>query len=400
MKKIPNLVEFCRKTGILNICEKTKNVTYGPYGHLILNQIKNEWLRANLNKFETSFLVDCVNLLDDENNQFDFRYFINSLKTTFESKKLPISLLNIVMSCKTRSSESTLEYSREMFDKEPNIFAECKDTLTHLKAFHFCNDEQLESDEFTDSLSFWQRERKNWWLKLFSCPENVFSTTQSDNSTLNNINIQYKLADEKTSKWLENIKHLDRCSEENKSLELVSKTFAGSDFILKNTKQFIITQTTAQNVLENVLHDSVQYRRCKSDILTNYAPSVKGEEKIVFRLNFRLAPFKACILYEKLKNNAKDSKNCFKVADDLRKLFNYHQINVFMLPFDPESETLQEKYEKLDELGLPFTILLKTPSILKEGVCYIRNRDTTLEEHLHISQVVNQFNSISNALNY
>lgn len=401
MQRIPNLIEFCQKTGLLNICSKTKAVVYGPYGQLLLNQIKNEWLRANLNKFETSFLVEAVNLLDEQTTECDLRFYVDSLTNTFEFKKLPISLLNITTTRKDQTSSKNMDYVREISDKETHFYSQSKDVLTHLNAFHFCNDEHLESGEFTDSLTFWQRERKNWWIKLFNCPENVFiDNLSTDYTKISNFNLLYKLNDSKTgSKWLENIKYVDNINETDNSLKLISKKF-NADFLLKNTKKLIMTLTTTQNVLESILNDCVQFRRRKSEVLINFKETVEEKDKIVFRLNYRLAPYKACILYENTASDSTEIKNCFKVAHDLRKLFLYHQINVFILPFDSSRESIQDKYDKLDELGMPFSILLNAGHVLKDGVCLVRNRDTTLEEHLHISQVVNQFKSISNALNY
>jgi glycyl-tRNA synthetase (class II) len=156
-------------------------------------------------------------------------------------------------------------------------------------------------------------------------------------------------------------------------------------------------------VLESILLDCVEYRRRKSEVLRNCV--IKDEkDKLVFRLDFRLAPYKACIIYQKSSSQASssvDETNCEKLAIDLKKLFVYHQINVFVMTFDSsQKETIQDKYEKLDVLGVPYAVYLNTSLVLKDGFCAVRNRDTTLEEHLHISHVVDQFRAISNALNY
>ena len=102
MNKIVQLENFCLKTGILirsnidnsplvnnkyNRYEKhNKNlnkinveqtVNFGPYGQLLLNQIKNEWLKSNLFKFENNFLVDSKNFafLNSLHNQ---NYFLSN----------------------------------------------------------------------------------------------------------------------------------------------------------------------------------------------------------------------------------------------------------------------------------------------------------------------------------
>jgi hypothetical protein len=398
MNRIPNLLDFSIKTGILNISNKT--VQYGLYGQLILNQIKNEWLRANLTKFETSFRVDSINFLNNQSNNenFSFKDYTKNLANIFEINNPPFSILNVFTS---DTKCNRIEHAWDRFDQEKHFYSDCKPAslFTHLNGFHFCNDEHLNPNDFTDSLSFWQRERKNWWIKLFNCPENVYMNNQSiDDLKIGITDLFYNK--NSTAKWLENISCIDNLTEHEINLESILKSIKEeNNSYLANTKQLIITQTTCENVLESILNDSVQYRRKKSDIL-KLCKFENEKDKLVFRLDYRLAPYKACILYEKTNSDSIEIKKCYQVAEDMRKLFVYNQINVLLLSFDSKKETIENKYDKLDELGVPYTIFIKASRILKDGICLIRNRDTTLEEHLHISKVVEQFNSISNALNF
>jgi glycyl-tRNA synthetase (class II) len=401
MKRIPNLIEFCRSTGILNVCETTRSVKYGCYGELLLKQIESEWLRANFTKFNTSFIMESHNLLDEKAaDQFGLKNFADSLSDVFELQKLPFSLLNIAKSNKEKLINwNKCEASMSRFNEETHFYSDNRPQMfTHLNSFHFCNDEH---NEHNDSLSFWQRERKNWWIKLFNCPENVEMKSKplvDENFGMIDLFYRFEPQEEKESKWLENIKYFENLKN-HQCLRSLLNSF-GDHLLIKNSKKLIVTQTTAQNVLESILHDSVEYRRKKSDVLKNC--TIQNEkDKLVFRLDYRLAPYKACIIYQKSSSTpSTDETNCEKLATDLRKLFVYHQINVFVISFDSQKESIQDKYDKLDVLGVPYSVYLNTSLVLKDGFCAVRNRDTTLEEHLHISHVVDQFRAISNALNY
>ena len=69
-----------------------------------------------------------------------------------------------------------------------------------------------------------------------------------------------------------------------------------------------------------------------------------------------------------------------------------------MMPVKTEME-LNERHDHLDMMGVPYSIYLP-PSLPTDGICFVRSRETTLQEHLHISLLVKQFVSISNALSF
>jgi glycyl-tRNA synthetase (class II) len=139
----------------------------------------------------------------------------------------------------------------------------------------------------------------------------------------------------------------------------------------------------------------------------------KAKEKIVFNLDYRLAPFKACVLFHsslkdesiKKNNNINDLKrnlnlndNLDSIANSLKKLFVLNQINVMLMDVANEND-IESKYDSLDEMGVPYVVYLPS-TIVKDGICFIRSRDTTLSEKTHLSLVVKQFSSISNALHF
>ena len=407
MNRVANLVDFCKRTGILVSSPSTNTVTFGPYGQLLLRQIKTEWLRVHLDKFEQNHLIASppISLFQTADNQFDMNFYVSNFM------KLPVGLLNIH---NNKKSQHPLEHFNE--PKEFNFLTkqfkdDTKNQVTHLNAFHFFSNRQFNKysmetssdiNSICDPLSFWQRERKNWWVKISNCPEYVMLKHMGNQSDpISNVNICYELVKDlnKIDKepgelnYLENIKHLTNLTEASPSLRSILGCIDPSNVLSKETSQMIITQTTCEAVLENILLDSVQFRRNKADILKNVKPEVP---KTVFRLDFKLAPFKACILYK--CDPADSNENFVRLANDLKKMFAYNQISVFLTEVRDESH-LQNEYDRLDEMGVPYSIYLPT-SIAKDGISFVRNRETTLCEHLHFSNIVKQFCAISRALDF
>ena len=52
-----------------------------------------------------------------------------------------------------------------------------------------------------------------------------------------------------------------------------------------------------------------------------------------------------------------------------------------------ECEGLEECYRKQDEMGTPYCVTVQD-STLTNGIVTLRNRDTTLGEFLHISEIL------------
>lgn len=474
MSKFRELEKLCLKIGIFRatgVGESTQTtrrpVTFGPYGHLILNQIKNEWLKANLFKYENSFLLENVNLFSCFNSvaqqqqqqqaeaSFDLTYFIDSLKSVYSANKLPVCLAN-VYSAKPGKRDHHPHQSPLEYTYDDPAFA-CSDShLFYLNAFHFCGG--TGRDYFLSV----QRERKNWWSKLLDFPENVQQQTSQALSYGAETSLVYELIDEdhfdvgnhqaaaKTPPeitWLESVKMVDRSDSTLKHLfeQHINKS-SSSACPFQEAKHLVITQTTCHDVLKAILHDSFQHRVKRSS-------DAMGSKKIVFRLDFRMAPFKACILFQPTKisskvndqgaatvsskqqvvvgdpkegeggdaastkkganNNKKkkdsgnlsanDSKlvakdNLSSIAIDLRKMLYMNQTRCMVTEIKGESE-LDAHYDQLDEMGVPYAIYLPN-TIAKDGICLVRNRDTTLSEQMHISQLAKQFTAIANALSY
>jgi hypothetical protein len=388
MSRLAQLESFCFKIGILikTSTSSTSSVSIGPYGYLLLKQIKDEWLKANLFKFENNFLIESQNLLDLNSSES----YANSLKEVFRLKSLPIGLINVFDANKNAVSKNSLfGLSKSAHETDSDFLVRnLPETYSfkHLNCFHFYNNGLFNNSEstlhlksFKDPFTFLQREKKNWWIKILNNPEHFcFNHLDNENvADLVEFDLGYKL--EETTSWLENIKHVKNVTPDNEYLRAILNKASDSpdSYLLSHTKQLIITRTNCENVLKNILLDSVEV-------------SPNNKSRYVFSLDFRLAPFKACIVY--------DQSSTSTIAVDLRKKMFMHNLNVITMGVSSETE-LGDLYGHLDEIGVPFVIWMPS-TILKNGACFIRNRDTSLSEQTHIDRVTTYFCSITNALNY
>jgi hypothetical protein len=387
--KLAQIKEFCKKVGIFN----HKSCNFGAYGELLRQQIYKEWLRAHQLKFENTLLITSVNILSNEeqgqvkkkrsSHPFDINYFVESSEKLINN--FPISFLN---SYESNDSKMIIQkkQSHHLFNL-PTLY---------LNAFHFCDDNHNKVNSYetvTDSLSFWQRERKNWWCKILNYPEFI-TYDSADINNKHQSSLNYKPTDtneEEEIYCLEKIFHYAVLSGDSlldiPELNFLIQNLKKSSKIFQTKmKQVVLTQTNTNAILESILLDSL---------------SITKNDRFIFNLDYRIAPFKACVLYQAESDdqnlNSNNNKSITVIANDLRKGLSLNNVNVLCCPVN-SSTHLKEKYQDMDELGIPFTIYL-SQVFLKNGVCLIRNRDTGLEEEIHFSDVVEKFSFLSKAFN-
>lgn len=344
MNRLLKLEKFCEKTGIF--CFKSHK--FGPYGYALKNQIKNEWLRFSLNKFSNNYLVENIDLLEKKESNFDLKYFISKL-ANFGKKSHLVGLINTFDSAKPDKNEPTLFIGIN--------------NQTNLNAIYL-------NFDLEDHYSFWQHERLQWWSKIVNFPEHLML----DKSDL--------------------IYHYDQTDIKNKIEKVTLVNNFENLLNFKNMepiKNLIISETNCETILENILIDSVQFPddlKLKEN-LGQYGINV--QDKIYFNLDFRLAPFKICLLY---------SSQVRELAQDFKKIFYFKtKQNILLFELDDNEADLEDKYDHIDLMGIPYSVYLPK-SITKDGICKLRNRDTTVNEETHLNLVIQQFNSIVNALSF
>jgi len=106
-------------------------------------------------------------------------------------------------------------------------------------------------------------------------------------------------------------------------------------------------------------------------------------KKPVLRIHRKLAPYK-CI-FAASSSDPTTAMELEQLAFYLTKQFRKSGISTACLP-DCAKDTLPHQFQRNDEWGVPYTIVL-TDNSLKSGIINLRNRDTTLMEEVHVSEL-------------
>ena len=153
-----------------------------------------------------------------------------------------------------------------------------------------------------------------------------------------------------------------------------------TDFDLKNHEKF-----SGQNLKYKDLETGEEFwphvieptwgvdRSALMVLLESYS---EEEKRIVLRLPFKLAPYKAAV-FPLLANKPELVKLARKIYDDLRK--------DFMIAYDGRGN-IGKRYFSQDEIGTPFCVTVDFES-LEKGDVTVRNRDTMKQERVKIENL-------------
>jgi len=152
-----------------------------------------------------------------------------------------------------------------------------------------------------------------------------------------------------------------------------------TDFDLKRHEEFsgkslkYFDEETKEKILPFIIETSAGASRSFMAFLTEaYAEEeVKGEQRVVLRLNKKLAPIKASIL--PLVNKDGMPEIARKIEDDLRFKFKI---------FYDDKGAVGRRYRRQDEIGTPYAITVDTQTIEDQTVT-VRERDSM--EQIRIS---------------
>lgn len=106
-----------------------------------------------------------------------------------------------------------------------------------------------------------------------------------------------------------------------------------------------------------------------------HTDEVGGEERVVLRLDPRLAPYQVAVL--PLSKKAELVEPAAKLADSLR--------SEFMVEFD-DTQSIGRRYRRQDEIGTPLCVTFDFDSLDDQAVT-IRSRDTTNQDRVSIDQI-------------
>ncbi len=104
---------------------------------------------------------------------------------------------------------------------------------------------------------------------------------------------------------------------------------------------------------------------------------VEGEERIVLRLDPRLAPIKVAV-FPLLRKGGQPEK-----ADKVREMLQRH----FTVAYD-QAGSIGRRYRRMDEIGTPFAVTIDHQTMQDDTVT-LRDRDSTEQVRIPIAGLVN-----------
>ncbi len=147
-------------------------------------------------------------------------------------------------------------------------------------------------------------------------------------------------------------------------------------------KMEIFDEKTKSKIIPRVIEPTFGMERIFLAVLTKaYSENEKGE--IVLRLPPKLSPNKIAI-FPLVKNNEDFVKVSKDIYDDLKKNFK--------VVYD-QSGSVGKRYVRQDEIGTPFCLTVDGDSIKNKDVT-IRDRDTTQQKRIKISELKKVFNEL------
>ncbi|KAI8506666.1 mitochondrial glycyl-tRNA aminoacylation [Branchiostoma belcheri] len=211
-----------------------------------------------------------------------------------------------------------------------------------------------------------QRQRMQWWRKFASSPSSftVVDTSDAEDMTYPTVNIQFAFP------WGVDTVERITLRDDSDLLDLEKKT--GLSCQGKDGRK-----TVVPHVLEMETYLEWASLVYLLDGLTQVTRT--DMEQNILRLHCRLAPYKVAVLPGR------------GTASQLREITDYiaRDLRTAGIPCwysaDPQHSN-EQQYTWYDEMGVPFSVAVNENTI-KTGITLVRNRDTTIKEQVHISQL-------------
>ena len=158
-----------------------------------------------------------------------------------------------------------------------------------------------------------------------------------------------------------------------------------TDFDLKNHQTAsgkdleYYDQEKNEKFLPNVIESSLGVGRLFTAVLAQAytEEDVKGEQRVVLKLNPKLTPVKVAVL--PLSKNDKLIPLARKIYTELQKL----SVNI---EYD-ETQSIGKRYRRQDEIGTPYCVTIDFES-LEDNSVTVRDRDSMKQERVKIKEVV------------
>jgi len=325
-------------------------------GLLLQHRIQDNWFQNNVTVSNEALMIKDVNA--SQPLSVDLLQILQESKSLVEPNA-GISFASISVTDKKNGSKILPKTIEDLIEAMP---------LTCLNLHTFAHPSQ-KIDHFT----LFQKKRRSWWKSFLHQPELIKIHNVSNPGPLveQRIEVGSSILGGKSNNPLEVIsiwkpEVFDQLEADEKLKSSIM--FKDVNNQKKTTWPCLITSQTT-------LEPATLF--CLIDAFT----SNKNISSLV--LHHSLAPFTVGVAVG-------DPSTEMKQLQDLRRLLTIklNNLKISVLPSSAKWNT-----SECDARGLPYLILLDD-STLENGICHLRNRDTTLKEEVHVSDVVQRLHTV------
>ncbi|XP_026474123.1 DNA polymerase subunit gamma-2, mitochondrial [Ctenocephalides felis] len=217
----------------------------------------------------------------------------------------------------------------------------------------------------------WLRQRKIWWSRFSVYPGHILIQDLLNNEGDQNFNdcCPHQLNSLINLK-LQNINIVVKIDEQNLPIETIG-------LYEQDSKRGLYMQDNSGETLPHIIISSINLRQSCIGILRE---CLDASNNLI--LHHNLAPFQYRIICECIDMD--DANELIDLGQYLCGLLRKAHISTLFT--NNNNLSLNEVLKQSDQIGIPYCLILRSNS-LKNGFVYLRNRDTTLEEQIHVSDI-------------
>ncbi|KAF5293804.1 hypothetical protein FQA39_LY03289 [Lamprigera yunnana] len=306
----------------------------GPIGALLQENLKNEWINSMVVNRDTSIFL-CKD---------SFLHTYEYAKEVCQ-QKLPFGIAQITTSC------------TEVFDFDSHF--QSPPTILQTTMF-------LSPLSSTQVFHQWQRQRRTWWKKFSASPgKYVFSDVHTDVDDNDRLEIRVEYPWEKP--LIESLGFY-----KNKHPHLEFGDLQNRDGRKKVNAHFLTSTISLSSMLLNTICDAYD------------EPEFQGKTRSLLRFHRKVAPYKISFAISSSLANVMEELGLLAVY--LCRQLRAENISSLLLPSAVKS-SLDLQWSHYDQLGVPYTVVLNEAT-LRNGICLLRSRDTTLKEQVHVTKLL------------
>ncbi|CAN8002920.1 unnamed protein product [Ixodes hexagonus] len=354
-KSADRFSRFLQRYGYASLGAKSSKASrrYGPCGFLLRDNLQREWRNSFLQSPDTTAFP------------FEDKGDFQTASFRSDSSQSPPSGLSELYSATKELADTSapfgVVYSRvcksEASSSSTSTDSEVHSSIAYpefwtLQQFAFFTPPAKLSYWF----AYWQRERLKWWKKFSKCPSD-FSLTEITEPESANSDVGPKFG---------------------AKVSVIRKLPWGGSQPVEHLRTSSLTDDEDATSPYAVVCDSSLEVAAATYISDGLSLQDDDPTKTVLRLHHKLAPYKATI--------ATTIPALRPLSSLLQIQLKKARVAVYCNPLLGTETSLEEQISRFDEMGILFTIVLNE-NTQKTGVAYVRNRDTTVREQIHVTDI-------------